>query len=354
MKKIKQKLTTLLILGTFFSNISFSKNIKIVEDAAKNKVEVEKKIYKIGITLIPWASVVYAIDGSSEKIVTMNPSSMKAYKGNFLEKLDSDFGKIDTKIVGQNFVINLEELIKLEPQVMLIWDNQKDEAEKLKALGIAPIMVKNKTIEELQAGMKAVGEILGKEIRANEFIELYSKTYQKIKSYENEVKKAKKPKVLYLRDSKLSFAQGSDNFIRETLEMAGADNIAGKSISMEEIVATNPDIILLSNFDPFTPEDLYNNKIKGQDWSQIKAVKEKRVYKTPIGIYRWDAPGVETPLMMEWLAKVIQPEIFKDIKFNSDLKKYFKNYFNYELTDSDVAQILNHEANKNSKKINLE
>lgn len=205
MKKIKQKLTALLILGTFFSNISFSKNIKIVEDAAKNKVEVEKKIDKIGITPMPWASVVYAIDGSSEKIVTMNPSSMKAYKGNFLEKLDSDFGKIDTKIVGQNFVINLEELIKLEPQVMLIWDNQKDEAEKLKALGIAPIMVKNKTIEELQASMKAVGEILGKEIRANEFIELYSKTYQKIKSYENEVKKAKKTKSTIFKGFKIVF-----------------------------------------------------------------------------------------------------------------------------------------------------
>lgn len=354
MKNLKQKLASLLILGTFFSNIGFAKDIKVVKDAANNKVEVAKQVEKIGITPMPWASVVYAIDGSSEKIVTMNPSSMKAYKGNFLEKLDSNFGKIDTKVVGQNFSINLEELIKLNPQVMLIWDNQKDEAEKLKALGIAPIMVKNKTMEELQASMKAVGQILNKEERANEFVELYSKTFKKIKAYEKEVEKAEKPKVLYLRDSKLSFAQGSDNFIRETLEIAGADNIVGKSISMEEIIAVNPDIILLSNFDPFTPDDLYNNKIKGQDWSQVKAVKEKRVYKTPIGIYRWDAPGVETPLMMEWLAKVMQPEIFKDINFKLNLKKYFKNYFNYNLTDEDIAQILNQEANKNSKKINLE
>lgn len=353
MKKLKQKLLKLSVLGILFSNIAFSNDFKIVEDAANNNIKVEKHIDRIGITPIPWASVVYAIDGSSEKIVTIHPSAMKAYKGEFFEKIDSKFGKIDTKIIGQNFTINLEELIKLNPQVMIIWDTQRDEAEKLKVLGIAPIMVKNKTIEELQASIKAVGKVLNKEKRAESFIELYSKTYSNIKSYDEKIQKAKKPKVLYLRNAKLDL-QGSNNFIREILEMSGADNVMGKSISMEEIIAINPDIILLSNFDPFVPEDLYNNKIKGQDWSQVKAVKEKKVYKTPIGIYRWDAPGVETPLMMEWLAKVIQPEIFKDINFKLNLKKYFKNYFNYELTDEDIAQILNQEANKNSKEIILE
>lgn len=354
MKKFKQKLLQLFILGTFFSSFVYAKDVKVVQDAANNKVEVTKNVTKIGLTPMPWASVVYSIDGSSKKIVTMNPSSMKAYKGNFLEKLDSNFGKIDTKVVGQNFSINLEELIKLEPEVMLIWDNQKDEAEKLKALGIAPIMVKNKTIEELQASMRAVGKVLNKEARAEEFVKLYEDTFNKIKTYQEKIKQAKKPKVIYLRDSKLSFAQGSDNFIRTTLEMAGADNVIAKSLSMEEIIAINPDIILLSNFDSFVPDDLYKNRLKGQDWSQVKAVKEKRVYKTPLGIYRWDAPGVETPLMMEWLAKVMQPEIFKDINFKNNLKLYFKKYFNYNLTDEDIRQILNDEANKNSLKLSLE
>lgn len=353
MKILRKKLVKLLILGTILSIFSYANTTIIVEDAAKNKIEIKKEIKKIGITPIPWASVVYAIDGGSEKIVTMNPSSMRAYKGHFLEKLDSGFGKIDTKVVGQNFAINLEELIKLNPELMLIWDNQKDEADKLKALGISPVMVKNKTIEELQDSMKVVGKILNKEQRAEKFVELYSKVYEEMKSYEKQIKKAEAPKVLYLKNSKLDL-QGNDNFIKETLKLSGADTITGKSLSMEEIVKINPDIILLSNFDQFSPEDLYANTIKGQDWSQVKAVKEKRVYKTPIGIYRWDAPGVETPLMMQWLAKLMQPEIFKNINFKANLKKYFKEYFNYTLTDADIDQILNYDLNKNSKPINLE
>lgn len=39
-----------------------------------------------------------------------------------------------------------------------------------------------------------------------------------------------------------------------------------------------------------------------------------------MGIYLWDAPGVETPLMMEWLAHVLQPELFKELDVRADAK----------------------------------
>ena len=66
-------------------------------------------------------------------------------------------------------------------------------------------------------------------------------------------------------------------------------------VSMEEIMTWDPDIIILSNFDSITPDDIYQDKLEGQNWSNIKAVKTHRVYKAPMGIYRWDAPNVETP-----------------------------------------------------------
>ena len=108
---------------------------------------------------------------------------------------------------------------------------------------------------------------------------------------------------------------------------------------MEEILAIDPDIILMSNFDSFTPADLYENRLDGQDWSQVSAVLNHRVYKTPMGIYRWDAPGVETPLMMRWLAQLIQPEIFAEIDIEQDTRAFFQDYFGYSLTDEDLADL---------------
>lgn len=326
-------------------------NVREVTDAAGNVVEVPGDITKIAVTPLPWSSVIYAIDGSSDRMVSINPGAMKAYTGNFFEKLDSNYGKLDTSNIGKDFSINMEEMVKAGVQAVVIWDYQTDEAKQLTDLGIAPIMVKNETVEELQNSFKAIGQLLGKEDRAQEFIDLYGKTYDRIKSYQDKVSQAEKPKVLYLRNTELKL-QGNDNFIKEALELAGADNVAAdiSDITMEEILKINPDIILLSWFDDFVPGDLYENKIDGQDWSQVNAVINKKVYKTPLGIYRWDAPGVETPLMMMWLATLIQPDIFSDINMEQEVKDYFSNYFQYTLTDEDMAQIMSDAANADSAK----
>lgn len=322
-----------------------------VTDAAGNVVEVPADISKIAVTPLPWSSVLFAVDGSSEKMVSINPGAMTAYTGHFFEKLDAAYGEIDTTNIGKDFSMNMEALVAEGVEAAVIWDYQVDEAEQLKALGIAPVMVKNETIEELQSGFRALGELVGQEERAQEFIDLYGETYDEIASYADQVAEAEKPRVLYLRTAELKL-QGNDNFIKEAMDMAGAENVAPESsnLTMEEILALDPEIIFLSWFDDFEPDDLYENRIDGQDWSHVSAVVNKRVYKTPLGIYRWDAPGVETPLMMKWLAAMIQPDIFADIDIKQEVSDYFQRYFNYTLTDEDYDQIMCAEMNANSVK----
>ncbi|MDO4616247.1 MAG: ABC transporter substrate-binding protein [Lachnospiraceae bacterium] len=322
---------------------------RTVTDAAGNTVEVPADISRIAVTPLPWSSVIYAIDGTAEHMVSINPGAISAYTGNFLETMSPEYGSIDATAIGKDFSINMEEMVNMDVQAVVIWDYQEDEAEQLKELGIAPVMVKNDTVEDLQASFRAIGELVGEEERAQEFIDLYEDTYTEIQSYNDQVEEAEKPRVLYLRTSELKL-QGNDNFMKEALELAGADNVAAESseLTMEEIIDLDPEIIFLSWFDPFTPEDLYNNTIDGQDWSNVTAVKEKRVYKTPIGIYRWDAPGVETPLMMQWLATMIQPEIFSDIDIREEVSEYFKHYFDIDLTEEDLAQIMSDAYNAES------
>lgn len=333
------------------NELSKSSAVRQVTDAAGNVVEVPADISKIAVTPLPWSSVIFAIDGTSEHMTSIHPGAMTAYTGHFFEKLDSHYGELDTSNIGKDFSINMEAIASDGVQACVIWDYQPDEAKQLSDLGIAPVMVKNETVEELQESFRAIGELLGKEDRAQEFIDLYGETYDEIKAYEDQVAEAEKPKVLYLRNSELRL-QGNDNFIKEAMDMAGADNVAAdvSDISMEEILEINPDIVFLSWFDDFTPDDLYENRIDGQDWGTVNAVINKKVYKTPLGIYRWDAPGVETPLMMKWLATMIQPEIFADIDMKQEVTDYFQNYFDYSITDEDYAQIMCEAENANSTK----
>jgi iron complex transport system substrate-binding protein len=124
-----------------------------------------------------------------------------------------------------------------------------------------------------------------------------------------------------------------------TLEITG-DNTSGfVAMDMEKIYAMDPDIIIMSNFDPFTPEQIYNNEIADADWSQLKAVQNHRVYKIPMGIYRWSQPNVEAHLFLEWLGKLTQPEAFAEVDLKADTIEFYKTMFNYDLSEAELYQL---------------
>lgn len=329
---------------------------KIVTDLKGREVSVPQDVKRLAVVPIPWASVVYAIDGSSERLAAVHPGAMSAYTGKFLETKDKHFAQLDTKIIAQNFSVNIESAAQAGVDTAVLWQYQEKDAEKLFKVGIPTVLIYNDTVDNLKKSFLIIGKLLGKEERAKKINQYYDITTEKIlakKAWE----KTDKPTVLFLRNAKLRL-QGNDNFMHEAIRIGGGENPYGQvnggreqTIAMEEIYKQNPDIILLSNFDKFVPDDLYDNKIPGQDWSTVKAVQQKRVYKVPMGIYRWDAPGVETPLMMEWLAHVLQPELFKELDVRADAKKFYEEFMHYNISEADMAQIFADEANKNSKSL---
>ncbi len=332
---------------------------QVIEDIAGRKVEVPTDVKKIGVTPIPWASVVYALDGNSERLVAIHPSAMSVYKKSLIANHDKHYGEIDTKLVNQNFSVNMEGMANAGIQTALMWKYQEKDAEKLEKIGVKPILIYNDTVDSLKKSFLIVGKLLGKEEKAKKLNEYYDNAYAVMNKHADAVKKADKPTVVFLRTKQLRL-QGNDNFMHEALELAGTNNPIpqsaldsnNKNISMEDVYKINPDVILLSNFDPFVPDDLYNNKIAGQDWSTVKAVQQHHVYKVPMGLYRWDAPGVETPLMMQWLAVTMQPDIFKDIDIRNESKKFYKEFLGFDVTDADLKLIFADEANKNSVPVN--
>lgn len=56
---------------------------RTVTDAAGNVVEVPAELSRIAVTPLPWSSVIYAIDGTSEHMVSINPGAMTAYTNCF-------------------------------------------------------------------------------------------------------------------------------------------------------------------------------------------------------------------------------------------------------------------------------
>jgi len=96
------------------------------------------------------------------------------------------------------------------------------------------------------------------------------------------------------------------------------------SVSLEQVITWNPDIIILHGFGKWKPDDLYNNP----DWQPIKAVKERRVYKLTMGWTGWDPAGTVIQTMQ--CAKIFHPDKFRDLDVESEANKIFKFVYGVE------------------------
>ena len=319
---------------------------KIVVDTTGKEVKMPSDVKSIAAVPIPWASIIYAVDGNGKRISGMHPSAKKSYEKSILNDMAPELKNASTNFVDNDFTIHMEEAKKLNPDAMIIWDYQEAEIEQLKNIGIPGIALKYGTLKDLQNGIKVIGDVLDKQDQASKLIEYHKETEEYFTSVKDKYEQSKKPRVLYLRDEELKVA-GSKSANNAFIEMSGGDNVSKDTpgqwvnVTMEQIIEWNPEIIYLSNFSDFKPEDILENKIEGQDWSKIDAVKNNKVYKTPMGIYRWDAPCAETPIMIKWMATVQQPEIFNKLDIKKELKDFYTKFLNYNLKEDEINRILN-------------
>ena len=73
----------------------------------------------------------------------------------------------------------------------------------------------------------------------------------------------------------------------------------------------------------------------------MKAVKEGKVYKFPLGMYRWFPPASDTPLVLRWLAQKNHPQLFADVDMEQEVRTYYERFYNVALSDEDITQIFN-------------
>ena len=190
-----------------------------------------------------------------------------------------------------------------------------------------------------------------------ELIKKYSTdTYNKIQDTVKNVEEKQKVLFLFQYDENAMITSSSKFFGQWWCDAVGAVNVAqdvpaektNAVITMEQVYEWNPDVIVITNFTQAKPDDLYNNAIGSDDWSNVSAVKNKRVYKMPLGTYRTYTPSVDSPMTLEWLAQAVYPELFKDMDVKADVKEYYQNLFGVTLTDEQVDQMYTPNASASS------
>lgn len=327
----------------------------VITDQDGFEVTLPKEINRIVVCdILPLPSVLAVFFDSAEKIVGISGTSMNAAENSLLGQLYPELLKAETGFINGT-TINAEELMKLQPDVVFYNASRKELGETLRKAGFPAVAISvNKweynCIETLNQWISLLSQIFPDNAKT-EIVEAYSrKMYDLVQERVSTIPEDQRERVFFLyqySDTNLQ-TSGKKFFGQWWADAIGAVNVAEElandnsvSVNMEQIYAWNPSLIFISNFTTADEMSLYSNSVGTYDWSVVDAVKNQRVYKMPLGMYRSYTPGVDTPVTLLWLAKTAYPHLFEDIHILEETKKYYEEVFGITLSDTQAASIFN-------------
>ena len=326
-----------------------------ITDHSGAQVEIPKEVNRVVVTdILPLPSIITVFLGSGEKIVGMNPASMSAAKTGLLGELFPDILNASTDFMNGSD-INMEELMNLKPDVVFYNAGSKELGESLRSAGFAAVAVSvNKwdydSIETYDQWVGLLSQIFPEKEDTAERVSQYSqKVYEDIQSRVSGLKDEERRNILFLFNysDTTMITSGKKFFGQFWCDAVGGRNVAegvaaensNAVINMEQVYQWNPDVIFITNFTPVQPEDLYENAVGQDDWSPVKAVQDKNVYKLPLGTYRSYTPSTDTPMTLLWMAKEVYPDLFADVDLTKEVRDYYKTMYGVELSDEQVQRM---------------
>ena len=332
---------------------AMAQETQTVTDRMGRTVELPVEINRIVTEFMPFPSAWYISTGSGEEIVGMNPRSMRMAKRSILSRIAPEMLKAETDFI-KGKKINIEEVLRLNPDVFVSYERSSAIAQ-VEQTGIPVLSFdvlsrsKGNVFKTYSGWMELLGQVAGQTERTDKIIAYADTVLERTRARVAQLSDADRPGALFFArlgtdDLKIN---GHGHFGHFWMTEAGNRNLAPKGIpmlaeiDMEQVYTINPEVIFISNFSPAKPEDLYENRIQGQDWSHVAAVQNKRVYKVPEGIFQWYPPSADAPLMMQWIAQVSHPGLFDDYVIEDVIREYYADFYGFDLSDEDIALILN-------------
>jgi iron complex transport system substrate-binding protein len=253
-----------------------------VENQSENKAPGKQTAYPL--TLKDDAGRDVTIKEEPKRVISVAPSNTELIFALGKQAVlvgRSDFDDYPPEVkqiesIGGFFPPNYEKIVSLKPDLMLLVGGSDEVREKLeKEYKITTFVLQPKNFDELFADIAKLGQVLNAQAQAEKLVSDMKAAMKAVTDQTASL--SVKPKVFYaLPDEKELWTTGSGTFVDEVIRLAGGLNAAGSnqgwfSFSFEQLVAANPDVIVVGS-------EQAAAKIKGlKQLEGLKAVKESKV-----------------------------------------------------------------------------
>lgn len=346
----KNSIGALLALSLFAgtSGAAYAAEPITITDQSDRQVTLEKPVERVVTIPIPAASMFMALDGSSDKLVGMHSKSKSALEEGILKEIFPESLDIRSDVVGEGFMPNVEELLSVNPDLVFQWAHLgADVVRPIEEAGLKVVTFKYGTEAYARQWLDIMGTILGKKDKSDALIAWRQEKQDAIAEKVANIPTSEKPRVAYFLRFLSSFrVAGKGTYNDFYINLTGGQNVGQDAsgfveVNVEQIMAWDPEVILLNGFEgDLTVDNVYDNPML----AGVSAVKNRRVYKIPLGGYRWDPPNQESPLMWEWLSMVLHPKRF-DWPLREDIAEKYRFIYNYDLSEHQIDAILRMQMN---------
>jgi iron complex transport system substrate-binding protein len=247
-----------------------------------------------------------------------------------------------------HFNASPEAILKANPQVLIFWDINRNPADdkinaRFESMGVPYVFAYGNEMSDYPAVIRFLGQLTGREKRAEALARYSEKTLARVGAAVKTVPPAQRPRVYYAQSADGLSTDCADSFHTSMLRTLGDVNVLRchaangvmQKISLEEVIAAQPDVIVAQD------RNFVEHVAKGPAWSQVKAVREGRVYLIPKEPLNWmdTPPSVMRFLGVQWLASILYPKQFPLDQVKTT-QEFFQLFFDVKLTPQDVHSLL--------------
>lgn len=318
---------------------------RVITDMTGRKIRVPDPLTRVALFGGPTGQLAYIL-GARNQLCAVT-SSLKG------SELINAFDPSVRNLPGPRSTsghVNIEALVLSRPQLVIAGTLDGSIVEKKTGIPVAYTESSmNHGLDLLRKEIRFYASVFGKEKRGEKYIAYLDKTISFVRSRTKDIPADKRKKVFNGYGPSHLVTLGGDTFMHERILNAGCiDVVAGIStagakeglhsglaeMSLEKVLGWNPDILVI---DSGTPEEVYRDP----RWKNVSAIRNRQVYKQPVGVFIWDRPTAEAAVLYPlWLAKTAYPERFRDVDMMKEVKRFYRETMSFNLNDAQARSLL--------------
>ncbi|MCP1661528.1 MULTISPECIES: ABC transporter substrate-binding protein [Methanocalculus] len=259
-------------------------------------------------------------------------------------------------LVGAGTGMNYETLASLEPDVIFLrmgaWafragdeENLQKTIHTIESLGyplvilVGPPYQDEPTIDQIGDEIRIIGEVFSKQDDADALADYLDAQISEIRKRTQGIPEDEKVRMIQLGLSPRARQGGGAGMVwgKDTIEsyfieeIANAKNVyegtgAFVVVSTEQILALDPDVIVLPTAQGYHPASELYTAPYYQNLQELTAVKNERVYALPWTPFNW-AKRLEYPIEAMVIAKAAYPDRFSDINVGEWTLEFYQEVY---------------------------